>query len=61
LVCIGCGNIVDADDSSEIIIRLRDQVSNETRFQVMWQRVDFHGWCPSCQPVDEPATAAAGQ
>ena len=53
LVCIGCGNIADADDSSEIIVRLRDQVSNETRFRVMWQRVDFHGWCRTCQPLDQ--------
>ena len=60
LVCIGCGNIADADDSSDIIIRLRDQVSNETRFQVMWQRVDFHGWCRSCLPAEESANSVSG-
>ena len=51
LVCIGCGNIADADGSSDIILQLRDEVSNETSFQVMWQRVDFHGWCQACSPV----------
>ncbi len=48
LVCIGCGSITDADESSETIVRLREQVSTETSFHVMWQRIDFHGWCPSC-------------
>ena len=48
LVCIGCGNIADAADSSDTIVRLREQVTNETRFQIMWQRVDFHGWCRIC-------------
>ena len=52
LVCIGCGSIADADDSSDVILRLRDEVSSETNFQVMWQRVDFHGWCRSCSPGD---------
>ena len=54
LVCVGCGNIADADDSSEIIVRLRDQVATETSFHVMWQRVDFHGWCPACAAADDP-------
>ena len=61
LVCVGCGNIADADDSSDIIIRLRDQVSTETRFQVMWQRVDFHGWCRSCLAEAQSAPATEGQ
>ena len=50
LVCIGCGSIADADDSSDVIMRLRDEVSQGARFQVMWQRIDFHGWCPTCRP-----------
>ena len=53
LVCIGCGSIADADDGSEIIVRLRERVAAETGFQAMWQRVDFHGWCRPCQPVGE--------
>jgi Fur family peroxide stress response transcriptional regulator len=53
LVCVGCGSIADADDSSDIILRLRDEVSSETSFQVMWQRVDFHGWCRACSPDRE--------
>lgn len=48
LVCVACGIISDADDRSDIIVRLREQVSDSTSFQVMWQRVDFHGLCPSC-------------
>ena len=48
LVCMGCGSIADAEDSGEIITRLRQQVADATRFQVLWQRVDFHGWCRAC-------------
>ena len=48
LVCLGCGSIADAADSGEIIARLRRQVADATQFQVMWQRVDFHGWCQTC-------------
>ena len=58
LVCIGCGNITDADDGNEIIVRLREQVSNESRFRVMWQRVDFHGWCTVCSASNPAASAA---
>lgn len=60
LVCIGCGNITDADESSETIVRLREQVSTETSFHVMWQRVDFHGWCPACTSAGVLETADAG-
>ena len=56
LVCIGCGNVTDADDGSEIIVRLREQVASETGFQAMWQRIDFHGWCPACTAAGEPET-----
>lgn len=48
LVCMGCGSIADAADSGEIITRLRQQVADATQFQVLWQRVDFHGWCETC-------------
>ena len=61
LVCIGCGSITDADDSSDIIKRLRDQVCDETSFRVMWQRVDFHGWCPACSDADEATSAGESQ
>lgn len=58
LVCVGCGNITDADDGSEIIVRLREQVASETGFQAMWQRVDFHGWCPTCTAAGQPETVS---
>lgn len=58
LVCIGCGSIADADDGSEIIVHLREQVASETGFQAMWQRVDFHGWCPACAAAGEPETVS---
>ena len=60
LVCIGCGNLTDADESSETIVRLREQVSTATSFHVMWQRVDFHGWCPACTSAGVLETADAG-
>ena len=52
LVCVGCGSIADAEDSGEIIVRLREQVADTTQFQVLWQRVDFHGWCQPCADAD---------
>lgn len=59
LVCMGCGSIADAADSGEIITRLRQQVADATQFQVLWQRVDFHGWCETCAAnADADADAA---
>ncbi len=48
LVCIQCGNVMDASAGEEAVVRLREQVANESNFQVAWQRVDFHGWCRRC-------------
>lgn len=48
LVCIQCGEIKDASAGEEAVVRLREQVANESNFQVTWQRVDFHGWCHRC-------------
>jgi Fur family peroxide stress response transcriptional regulator len=49
LVCVGCGNVVDADVGQETVIELQDLVTGETDFQVASQRVDFYGWCSGCE------------
>lgn len=59
LVCIGCGSIADADDGEDVIRRLRDEVAQGASFQVMWQRIDFHGWCQACRPADAAIIDAA--
>ena len=51
LVCVGCGNVVDADAGQETVGELQELVSGETDFQVASQRVDFYGWCSGCQPA----------
>jgi Fur family peroxide stress response transcriptional regulator len=48
LVCIQCSNVIDSVVGQETVVRLRDQISGESNFQVAWQRVDFHGWCRRC-------------
>ena len=48
LVCIQCSNVVDTDLGKEAVVKLRDQISRESNFDVAWQRVDFHGWCHRC-------------
>jgi Fur family peroxide stress response transcriptional regulator len=55
LVCLGCGNVVDAEVGQETVAELRRLVEQGSKFQVASQRVDFYGWCPSCGPK-----AAAG-
>ena len=48
LVCIRCGNVIDSTVGQETVVRLREQISGQSNFQVAWQRVDFHGWCRRC-------------
>ena len=48
LVCTGCGNVVDTDLGREAVLRLKSLISRESNFDVVWQRVDFHGWCSRC-------------
>ena len=48
LVCIKCENVTDTDMGQEVVLRLKNRVSRQSNFQVVWQRVDFYGWCPSC-------------
>ena len=59
LVCIQCGNVMDASVGGDTVVRLRDQVSSESNFRVAWQRVDFHGWCRRCaaERAAQPAQA----
>ena len=49
LVCVGCGNVVDAEVGQETVIELQDLLAGETDFQVASQRVDFYGWCSGCE------------
>jgi Fur family transcriptional regulator, peroxide stress response regulator len=48
LVCIQCGNVIDSTVGQQTVVRLREQISGQSNFQVAWQRVDFHGWCRRC-------------
>ena len=53
LVCVQCGNVIDSDLGRETVLRLRDQISRHSNFDVAWQRVDFHGWCQRCAAAKE--------
>ena len=57
LVCVQCGNVIDASVGHEAVVRLKDQISSRTNFQVTGQRLDFHGWCRPCaaQKQAQPA------
>ena len=51
LVCIECEIVLDADTGSgvqDVVIGLRQQISDSSDFEVAWQRVDFYGLCPRC-------------
>lgn len=48
LVCVRCGSISDAVDDG-IVSRLREHVTAPSGFQVLSQRVDLYGVCPSCR------------
>ena len=48
LVCVKCGNVVDTHLGQEAVLRLKSLISQESNFDVAWQRVDFHGWCRRC-------------
>ncbi len=57
LVCMECGNVVDAEMGQETVVRLRSQIANQSNFEVGWQRVDFYGWCPRCAAAREETEA----
>jgi Fur family peroxide stress response transcriptional regulator len=51
LVCIECENVIDAEtspDVEEVVLGLRQQIADNSDFEVAWQRVDFYGLCPRC-------------
>ena len=48
LVCVQCGNVMDATVGRATVVRLKNQITSQANFQVAWQRVDFHGWCHRC-------------
>ena len=48
LVCLGCGNVVDADVGQETVAELKELVIQQSDFEISSQRVDFYGWCPGC-------------
>lgn len=50
LVCINCGNIVDADVGEETVVELESIITQESDFEIASQRVDFYGWCSGCTP-----------
>ena len=59
LVCIKCGNVVDAHAGQDTVVRLRDQVASQSNFKIAWQRVDFHGWCLRCAAENQEQAASA--
>lgn len=58
LVCIQCENVIDTDMGQEVVLRLKNRVSRQSNFQVVWQRVDFYGWCPRCAAVKSEGQSA---
>ncbi len=48
LVCVGCGNVVDANVGQRMVAELRTLLENSSEFEVAGQRVDFYGWCSGC-------------
>ena len=50
LVCLDCGRIVNADDEEGAVMRLREQVTTNSGFRLVGQRLDFYGICPDCLP-----------
>ena len=51
LVCIECENVIDADTDPavhDVVLGLRKQITDNSDFEVAWQRVDFYGLCPRC-------------
>ncbi|MDA0734747.1 MAG: Fur family transcriptional regulator [Chloroflexi bacterium] len=50
LVCVSCGNVVDADVGQETVAELEEIISSDADFEVSSQRVDFYGWCSGCNP-----------
>ena len=48
LVCVQCENVMDADAGQEAVMRLKNRIATQAGFKVVWQRVDFYGWCPRC-------------
>jgi len=43
--------VIDADtgsDVQDVVLGLRQQIAENSDFEVAWQRVDFYGLCPRC-------------
>ena len=61
LVCVQCGNVMDATVGQGAVVRLKNQISSQANFRVAWQRVDFHGWCHRCVAAKERSQGRAGE
>ena len=48
LVCVGCGNVHDADVGQDLVAELVTRLEESSDYQFTGQRVDFYGWCPNC-------------
>ena len=56
LVCIECENVIDADtgsDVQEVVLGLRQQIAENTDFEVAGLGVFFSGLAPGC-PAENP-------
>ena len=60
LVCVQCGNVMDADRGHELILRLKEQIASRTSFEIGWQRVDFYGRCSRCAATRPAVSTSAG-
>jgi len=60
LVCVQCGDVVDAQQGHQAVVRLKNQVARDANFEIGWQRVDFYGCCRRCAAgqASQPATAS---
>ena len=59
LVCVKCGGVTDAKVGHESVLKLKNQITDQSNFKVGWQRVDFHGWCRSCSGQSQSSAVMA--
>jgi Fur family peroxide stress response transcriptional regulator len=58
LICLGCGRILDVMDDD--LNRLRLSSGQARGFDVLGHRVEFHGYCASCQQAGRDVSPRRG-
>jgi Fur family peroxide stress response transcriptional regulator len=51
LICLKCGNIIDADDTT--MQEITNKVAAATRFKPKGQRIDVYGICQRCNDTEK--------